>query len=164
MRTSLRCSCALLVAMTCAQSAPSRLGAQTTTELDAYWAEVSRTVGEGDFEGYAALYHEDAVLVSRFSNDSYPISTALDGWEQGFLDTKAGNSKAGVEFRFSQRLNDGTTAHETGIFNYQLETSTGDVTDQYIHFSALLVKKDGWEMVMEYQQSVATVEEWNALR
>ena len=50
-----------------------------TNELDAYWAEVSRTVAEGDFEGYAALYHEDAVLVSSPSQASMPISEDGDG-------------------------------------------------------------------------------------
>jgi len=163
MRKTLRVGSAFAAFLLCSQFAVD-LGAQTTVELDAYWAAVSRTVGEGDFEGYAALYHADAVLVSRLSDNSYPIATALRGWEQGFIDTREGRSTAGVDFRFSQRLNDGTTAHETGIFNYRLETSTGDVTDQYIHFSALLVKKDGWKMVMEYQQSVATMEEWNALK
>ncbi len=163
MRTILRVGSALAAFLVCSHL-PAGLGAQTTAELDAYWAEVSRTVGEGDFRGYAALYHEDAVLVSSLDGNSYPIATALDGWEQGFIDTREGRATAGVNFRFSQRLNDGTTAHETGIFNYRLETSTGDATDQYIHFEALLVKKDGWKMVMEYQQAVATVEEWNALR
>ena len=30
--------------------------------LDAYWREAARTVREGDFEGYKATYHPDAVL------------------------------------------------------------------------------------------------------
>jgi ketosteroid isomerase-like protein len=139
------------------------LRAQTTSELDAYWAEVSRTVGEGDFEGYAALYHPDAVLVSNFSNDSYPIATALEGWKQGFMDASSGVVKASVRFRFSQRLNDGTTAHETGIFNYRVESASGEVTDQYTHFEGLLVDRDGWKMVMEYQKATATVDDWNGL-
>jgi ketosteroid isomerase-like protein len=139
------------------------LSAQTTAELDAVWAEMSRTVSEGDFEGYAALYHEDAVLVAMGAGTSYPISTALDGWEQGFTDTREGDATASVRFRFSQRLHDETTAHETGIFNYRFESAAGEVSDTYIHFEALLVKKDGWKMIMEYQQSPATPEEWEAL-
>ena len=39
--------------------------------LDAIWAEVSRTVVEGDFDGMAAVYHEDAVLVNSISGSSY---------------------------------------------------------------------------------------------
>ena len=138
--------------------------AQTTHELDAYWAEVSRTVAEGDFEGYSALYHEDAVLVSSGSQSSTPIANALVGWEQGFMDTKAGKGTAEVTFRFSQRLHDGKTAHETGIFRYVFTPSGGEPGVVLLHFEALMVKKDGWKMVMEYQKSPATMEEWEAMK
>jgi ketosteroid isomerase-like protein len=164
MRTKLRVAGACALALAGQLTAADQLRAQTTAELDAYWAEVSRTVETGDFEAYAALYHADAVIVSNFTTDSHPIENALEGWEQGFIDTKAGRTKASVSFRFSQRLNDGVTAHETGIFNYRFEAASGQVTDQYVHFEGLLVKKDGWKMMMEYQKSPASVEEWNALR
>ena len=55
---------------------PTTAPAQVTTELDAYWAEVSRTVEEGDFEGYAELYHPDAVLVMQ-GQGTVPIGEAL---------------------------------------------------------------------------------------
>jgi len=132
-------------------------------ELDAYWHELSRTVAEGDFEGYAATYHDDAVLVSTFTDNSIPISQALDGWKPGFDATAAGQMTASVEFRFTQRLNDATTAHETGIFKYTSAAQGQEPQSQHIHFEGLLVKRDGaWLMLMEYQKSMATEEEWNA--
>lgn len=136
--------------------------AETSTELDAFWTEVARTVTEGDFAGYKATYHPDAILVSGARATSYPIALAFKGWEQGFLDTKAGKVKAKVEFHFTQRLNDASTAHETGIFHYTAIPVDGDATDQYLHFEALLVKKDGWKMMMEFQQAPATQDEWAA--
>lgn len=134
------------------------LDAQITAELDAYWAEVSRTVAEGDFDGYAATYHPDAVVI--FGMASQPISAALAGWKQGFDDTRAGRMTASVHFRFSERRNDATTAHETGIFRY----AGGDGEPQYLHFEALLVKRDGWKMLMEFQRNPASEAEWDALR
>jgi hypothetical protein len=140
---------------------PSVVQSQVIAELDDYWAEVSRTVGEGDFEGYGRLYHPDAVLVSLGSESSYPIARALAGWEQGFLDTRAGRAQASVAFRFTQRLHDETTAHETGIFRYTLEPEDGGQTVVMVHFEALLVRKDGaWLMLMEYQKQPATEEDW----
>lgn len=133
-----------------------------TAELDAFWAEVSRTVAEGDLDGYAATYHPDAVLVSEARETSYPIASALNGWEQGFIDTSAGKMRASVDFRFTRRLNDETTAHETGIFHYSAKPEEGEATDSYIHFEALLVRKDGWKMLMEYQKAPATMDEWAA--
>ena len=139
---------------------PATAPAQVTTELDAYWAELSRTVEEGDFEGYAELYHPDAVLVAGGSG-TYPIARALAGWKQGFDDTREGRAKAGVEFRLTERLNDETTAHETGIFRYTLAPEEGDDVVAQVQFEALLVKKDGkWLMMMEYQKGPATDAEW----
>ncbi|MDC6405870.1 MULTISPECIES: nuclear transport factor 2 family protein [Maribacter] len=123
-------------------------------ELDTFWAEVSRTVREGDFEGYKATYHEDAVVVftTRENKSSISITKALSNWKQDFIDTKAGKTKNTVEFRFSQRVGDENTAHETGIFGFQSNDDSGKTAPkQFVHFEALLVKKDnGWLMVMEY--------------
>jgi hypothetical protein len=134
---------------------PSVVEAQGIAELDDFWAELSRTVEEGDFEGYARLYHSDAVLVSLGSGSSYPIARALAGWKQGFVDTRAGRAEASVAFRFTQRLRDETTAHETGMFRYSFAPADGSPAVVTVHFDALLVRKDGvWLMVMEYQRDV----------
>lgn len=137
-------------------------------ELDRYWVELSRTVEEGDFEGYGAGYHEDAVVVfaTGEAKRSMAISSALEGWKQGFMDTKAGKEKNQVEFRFSQRIGDDNTAHETGIFHYTSYDKSGKaLADALIHFEMLLIKRDGtWLGMMEYQKSEATQTEWDALK
>lgn len=135
-------------------------------ELDRFWKEVSRTVSEGDFEGYKATYHEDAVVVFTTSENkaSKSISTALADWKHDFTDVKTGKRKNSVEFKFSQRIGSETSAHETGIFHYTSVDSCGkSVADAYILFEALLVKRDGrWLLVMEYQKSKSTKKEWEA--
>ena len=134
-------------------------------ELNAFWAEVSWSVKEGDFDGYAATCHPQGVLVSEAKQTSYPLVKALAGWKRGFLDTEAGKTKAGVEFRFSNRIGDETTSHETGIFRYATIDDTGVETAALIHFAALLVKTNGqWQLLMEHQRTKATEEEWNALK
>jgi ketosteroid isomerase-like protein len=154
---------AALLLLTVAAAAPA--GAQVTDQLDAYWAELARTVAEGSYEAYAAAYHADAVLVSLGGGRSYPIAEALAGWKQGFDDTRAGTLTAGVEFRFSRRLTGPTTAHETGIFRYVSQRPGQEPEVALIHFTALLVKRDGaWKLVMEHQKEPATVAEWDALR
>ena len=146
----------------------SQLAADDRTrlaELDAYWTEVSRAVREGDFDGYKATCHEEGVLVSGSRQSSQPLSKALARWEKEFVATKSGKIKANVDFRFSQRVGDSTTAHETGIFCYSTVDSAGKSNDEYIHFEGLLVKKNGsWRILMEYQKSKASLEEWKALR
>ena len=141
-----------------------RVAVSQAADIDAFWSELSRTVSEGDFEGYSATYHPDAILVSAFSDNSYPISQALSGWKQGFDDTRDGKIKAGVDFRFTQRLRDETTAHDTGIFRYWTQTGTDEPVVAMVHFEGLLINKDGWLMMMEYQKSPATPEEWEAAK
>ncbi len=135
-----------------------------TDEVDALWMEVSRTVAEGDFEGYAATYHQDAVLVDGISKTSYPIADALAGWKQGFENTKLGIMEASVEFRFIERLHSETTAHDTGIFKYSSQLDGEEPQVAYIHFEGLSTKSSGeWKLMMEYQVSIASLEQWNEI-
>ncbi len=137
-------------------------------QLDLFWAELARTVIEGDHEGYQALYHEDAIVVfaAGKKKGSVSIADAMKGWMQGFVDTKAGKKKDHVEFRMSQRIGNETTAHETGIFAFTSADGEGNVQGKYlIHFEMLFVKKDDkWLAMMEHQKSEASEEEWNALK
>ena len=138
---------------------------QRVKQLDAYWAEVSRAVAAGDFAGYAATCDAEGVLVSGEKKTCTPLAEALKRWRKDFEATKSGDMKASVQFKFSQRLNDGTTAHETGIFLYTATGADGNETRAYVHFEALLLKReDGWKIVMEYQKSNATQAEFEALR
>lgn len=142
---------------------------QRIAEIDrTYWGEISRTVKEGDFEGYKATCHENAVLVATAGKNkrSEPMTVALARWKQGFMDTKQGKQMDNVQFRFSKRIGGETTAHETGIFYFTSHDSTGKLlTESYTHLEALLVKQgDRWVCLMEFQKSAATKEEWDALK
>ena len=133
-------------------------------ELDAFWAEISRSVREGDFAAYKATCHEDGVLVNGIRGQCYPLSQALARWQQEFVDTKAGKMKASVEFRFSHRYGDFTTAHAEGIFRYMQEFEGKEPKPEYIEFEDLMIKEDGtWKTVMEYQKSIVTKADWDAL-
>ncbi len=49
----------------------------TEQELDKFWQALSQSVIDGEFEQYKAGYHEDAILVSGFSKNSYSIKTSI---------------------------------------------------------------------------------------
>ncbi|NNJ27460.1 nuclear transport factor 2 family protein [Alienimonas chondri] len=136
---------------------------RVAAELDVFWAEASRTVRDGDFDGYAALYHPDGVFVSDVRGTVAPIGEQLAKWKPGFEETKAGQTVADVEFRFTQRLHSPTTAHETGLFRY-VSHAPGEVGEPaYVRFEALTVRgPDGWRWVMERQLSVTTEQAWEA--
>ncbi len=152
----------ILLSLGVAQSTRAADANPRLAELDAFWNEISRTVREGDFEGMKATYHDDAILVSLKSTT--PIANALARWKAGLDETKAGKRKASVEFRFSKRIGDATTAHESGIFLYATTGPDGKTERSYVHFEELLVKKGSWKTLMEYQKNEATQAEWDALK
>ncbi len=133
-------------------------------ELDAVWAEMSRAVAQGDIEGYRASFHRDAVLVKGADKTSYSIDKAFLRWQSGFIETKEGRRTANVNFRFSKRFHDQSTAYETGIFYFYAIDEAGKREDHYVHLEALLVKKSGkWLMMMEFQKAPATKPQWDLL-
>ena len=133
-------------------------------ELNAAWDKLEQTVSNGDFGAFKSIYHRDAVLVNGISKSSYPIKKALEGWQQGFKDTKSGEITAHLDVKFSERIYDQFTAHETGIFHYYTINKGGEQNDTYVHFESLWVKKNNkWIMMMEYQRSMTDETEWNTL-
>ena len=137
--------------------------ARTRVELDAFWAEASRTVREGDDAGYAALYTDDAVFVNSIKGEVAPIGEQLAEWKPGFERTRAGEVVADVRFRFTTRLHGPTTAHETGLFRYVSHAPGEPVEPAYIRFEALLIREpDGWRWAMERQLAVAAERDWVA--
>ncbi|WP_396169144.1 hypothetical protein [Flavobacterium sp.] len=138
-------------------------------EIDkTYWSVISKAVKEGDFEGYSATCHENAVLVSSAGKNKFSciMPAALARWKQGFIDTKQGKQMDNVSFRFSQRIGDETTAHETGIFYFTSRDSNGKlIGESYTLLEALLLKQgEKWVCLMEYQKTEVTREEWDALK
>lgn len=136
----------------------------TLGELDEYWNRVSKAVRTGNLEAYRATCHPDGVLISGKAKKSELLSQALIRWGKEFADTKAGKMQADVKFRFSGRITGKDTAHEKGIFLYSSKKKGEEWKKDYVHFEALLVKKDGeWKILMEFQKSSATQKEWESL-
>ena len=132
-------------------------------ELSDYWSAVSKTIKTGDLEGYRATYHPDAIYVDGIQNISYPIAEAFVRWKPGFDDTAAGKMEASVDFRFSDTRRGENTAHQTGMFHYSFDKKNGEAGEYFVHFEALLVKKDGWKLMMEYQKEPGTRADWDKL-
>lgn len=133
-------------------------------ELNTMWQEMSKTIAAGDFVGYRATFHQDATLVLGEKETSYHIDKAFKRWKSGFDKVKSGQHKVKVEFRFSKRIYDHSTAHETGMYYHELVDEHGDKTVHYVNLEALSMKVNGkWRVVMEYQKSTGNYEQWASL-
>ena len=137
--------------------------ASSSAEIDRdVWSVFVATVAADDIVGMGRAYFPDAVLVSP--KGTRPIKATLEGWGRDMVAAKARGDKATVEFRFSRRQDDSTTAFEAGIFKYTVIAKSGASTPKFYPFEELLVKTDGkWRVLMERQFDLVTEDAWDKL-
>jgi hypothetical protein len=150
-----------VVAVSTSASQPAP--ASTAHEIDRdVWSVLIATVAADDIVGMGATYHPDAVLVSPTATAS--IKDTLDRWGRDMVAAKARGDKATVEFRYSRRQDNSTTAFEAGIFKYTVIAKSGVSTPKYYPFEMLLVKTNGkWRALMERQFAEVTQGAWDKL-
>ena len=146
----------------------SSAASQTATASSAHeidrdvWSVFVATVAADDIAGMGRAYFPDAVLVSP--NGTRPIKDALERWGRDMVAAKAKGNRAAVEFRFSRRQDDPTTAFEAGIFKYTVIEQAGASNSKFYPFEQLLVKTNGkWRVLMERQFAEVTQDAWDKL-
>ena len=137
--------------------------ASSSHEIDRdVWSVFVATVAADDIVGMGRAYFPDAVLVSP--NGTRPIKDTLERWGRDMVAAKAKGNRATVEFRFSRRQDDATTAFETGLFKYTVIEKSGASTSKFYPFEELLVKTNGkWRVLMERQFAEVTQDAWEKL-
>ena len=126
------------------------------------WSIFVATVAADDIVGMGNVYLPNAVLVRPRGTE--PIKQTLEGWGRDMVAAKAKGSRATVEFRFSRRQDDATTAFEAGIFKYTVIEQSGASSPKYYPFEELLAKTDGkWRVLMERQFAEVTQDAWDKL-
>ena len=132
-------------------------------DADDVYIETTRTVEQADFDGMAAAYHKDAILVS--ATGTKPIGDVMVRWRREGEANAAAGGTASVSFRFSSHQHGQATAFDKGIFKYWAQDKDGTRKTAMIHFEGLLIKRDGkWLWLMEHQMHAATQAQWDALK
>lgn len=144
-------------------AASQTASASSAHEIDRdIWSVFVTTVATDDIAGMGSAYFPDAVLVSP--NGTRPIKDALERWGRDMVAAKAKGDRATVEFRFSRRQDDTSTAFETGIFKYTVIEKSGQSNPKFYPFEQLLVKTNGkWRVLMERQFAEVTQDAWDKL-
>jgi ketosteroid isomerase-like protein len=143
-------------------TAPTTI-APSSHEIDLeVWSVFVATVAADDIVGMGNVYFPNAVLVRPRGTE--PIKQTLEGWGRDMVAAKAKGSRATVEFRFSRRQDDATTAFDAGIFKYTVVEKSGASRPKFYPFEELLAKTDGkWRVLMERQFAEVTQGEWDKL-
>ncbi len=152
--------CLLAAAGAGASQAPA---ASSTQELDReIWSVLSATVANDDIVGMGRVYFPDAVLVSPRATTA--IKETLERWGSDMVAAKAKGNRANVEFRFTQRLDNATTAFDSGLFKYTVIEKSGASSSKYHPFEILLAKTSGkWLILMERQFAEVSQDAWDKL-
>ena len=155
---------ALLSMLVLSGEPPRAQASSQSLEIDRQvWAPIAATVVNDDIVGMGRLYFPEAVVVTP--KGTTPIKDMLDRWGKDMVAAKGRGDKATVEFRFSLRQDDSTTAFEAGMFKYTVISKAGVSTPQFIPFEALLGKTNGqWRLLMERQLPAVTQAEWDKLK
>jgi hypothetical protein len=96
---------------------PATTNSQSTPDIDRdVWSVFVATVAADDIVRMGEAYFPNAVVVMPSATS--PIKETLDRWGKDMVAAKAKGNRATVEFRFSRRQDDATTAFEAGIFRY----------------------------------------------
>lgn len=150
----------MVVSTSAAQTAPASSAQEIDREV---WSVLVATVAADDIVGMGRTYFPDAVLVSPTGTSS--IKDTLARWGRDMAAAKARGDKATVEFRFSRRQDDSTTAFEAGIFKYTVIAKSGLSTPKFYPFEMLLAKTNGkWLVLMERQFAEVTADAWDKLK
>lgn len=152
--------CLLAAARAGAAQAPATT---STPELDrAIWSVLVATVANDDIAGMGAVYFPIAVLVSPTGTTA--IKDTLERWGRDMAAAKAKGNRAAVEFRFTQRLDNATTAFDAGLFKYTVIEKSGASSSKYYPFEILLAKTNGkWLILMERQFAEVSPDAWDKL-
>ena len=142
---------------------PATTNTQSTQDIDRdVWSVFVATVASDDIVRMGEAYFPNAVVV--MPNTTSPIKETLDRWGKDMVAAKAKGNRATVEFRFSRRQDDATTAFEAGIFRYTVIEKSGTKTSKCYPFEVLLGKTNGkWRVLMERQFAEVPQAEWDKL-
>ena len=126
------------------------------------WSVFVATVASDDIVRMGSVYFPDAVLVTP--RGTSPIKETLERWGRDMVAAQAKGNRATVEFRFSRRQDNATTAFEAGIFKYTVIEKSGASNPKFYPFEQLLAKTNGkWRVLMERQFAEVTQGEWDKL-
>jgi len=143
---------------------PATTNTQSTQDIDRdVWSVFVATVASDDIVRMGEAYFPNAVVV--MPSTTSPIKETLDRWGKDMVAAKAKGNRATVEFRFSRRQDDATTAFEAGIFRYTVIEKSGTRTSKCYPFEALLGKTNGkWRVLMERQLAEVSQDAWDKLQ
>lgn len=118
------------------------------------WVPFSEAYADQDAEAYLALLAPEFVRVvgdrkqvQNFTEYATAVRRSFAGWQDR-------EDKAGISFRFLERIVRGNLASERGVYELTLADNDGNVERIYGQFHVIARKVEGrWRMIVDYDSS-----------
>lgn len=118
------------------------------------WVKFYDAFATLNFELMAEIHSKDLIRVSGGSQKILDFETYIDGYKKSFQNSKDENENREIELRFFERICNGVTASERGI--YQLTINKGKATERkfFGQFHVIHKKELGqWKIFMDYDSN-----------
>lgn len=145
----------ILFAAAGAQTGPLRQNPALLAELnDQVWIPFSDAYTDNNVDAYLALHAPDFIRVEgdnkrirNLAEYSTAVRRSFEGWEDR-------EEKAGISFRFLERIVRPDFASERGVYELTLADNEGNVERLYGQFHVIARKLEGrWRIAIDYDSS-----------
>jgi ketosteroid isomerase-like protein len=148
-------ACPLALAQEPAPAPVARQNPQLLAELYRdLWLPFTESYADQEAEAYVALLAPDFIRVDgdrKGVRNFAEYTTAIRRTFAGWLDRE---EKAGISFRFFERIVRGDLASERGVYELTLADNDGNVERIYGQFHVIARKIEGrWRMVVDYDST-----------
>ncbi|MBC2846083.1 nuclear transport factor 2 family protein [Winogradskyella flava] len=134
----------------------SQAKAQNTdhlTAINSVWAKFYNAFETLDYTLMAEIHSKDLVRVSG-GNRILDYDTYINNYKAGFERDKKAGQTSNISLRFFERLCDGNTSSERGIYRLVRNKDTDNEQSYYGQFHVIMKKIDGeWKITMDYDSS-----------
>lgn len=122
-------------------------------DINTTWEKFYKAFETLDYTLMAEIHSRDLVRVSG-GKRILDYDTYINNYEIGFERDKAEGQTSSISLRFFERINNGSTASERGVYKLVRNKGTDNEQSFYGQFHVLMKKIDGaWKITMDYDSS-----------
>ncbi|MCB0399898.1 MAG: nuclear transport factor 2 family protein [Winogradskyella sp.] len=122
-------------------------------DINTTWEKFYKAFETLDYTLMAEIHSQDLVRVSG-GKRILDYDTYINNYKIGFERDKTAGHTSSISLRFFERINNGSTASERGIYKLVRNKGTDNEQAYYGQFHVLLKKSDGvWKITMDYDSS-----------
>lgn len=115
------------------------------------WEKFTLAYENLDTSLYSSLHSEEFIRVSGDTKTIRDKKTYMDGYGNWWQDK---NLKLTISFRFLERINNGETASERGIYKLTVNHNTEKEASYYGAFHVILRKENSlWKLLVDYDSN-----------